>query len=200
MDTKETTRERISALADGELSAGQMESALAALRQPQALADWEIYHQIGDLLRSDDMAVNMSPDFASRMAARLEQEPAIVAPVVVRKSNAAKTVVKRWAVPGMVAAAVAAVAFVGAQPLMVALNGGTGSPAPAVLASSGVPAAQVSTVAAATPVVTATVPEGVVLRDPRIDDYLLAHQRFSPSVFSSAQYARSATFAADSNK
>jgi len=200
MDTKETTRERISALADGELSVGQMEPALAALRQPQALADWEIYHQIGDLLRSDDMAVSMSPDFASRMAARLEQEPAIVAPVVARKSNAAKTVVKRWAVPGMVAAALAAVAFVGAPPLMVALNGGTGSAAPAVLASSGMPAAQVSTVAAAAPVVTATVPEGVVLRDPRIDDYLLAHQRFSPSVFSSAQYARSATFAADSNK
>jgi sigma-E factor negative regulatory protein RseA len=39
-----------------------------------------------------------------------------------------------------------------------------------------------------------------VLRDPRIDEYLLAHQRFSPSMFSTAQYARSATFATDSGK
>jgi sigma-E factor negative regulatory protein RseA len=38
------------------------------------------------------------------------------------------------------------------------------------------------------------------LRDPGIDDYLLAHQRFSPSVYSTAQYARSATFVNDSNK
>jgi sigma-E factor negative regulatory protein RseA len=49
-------------------------------------------------------------------------------------------------------------------------------------------------------VVSANAPEGVVLRDPRIDEYLLAHQRFSPSVYSTAQYARSATFATDSNK
>jgi sigma-E factor negative regulatory protein RseA len=40
---------------------------------------------------------------------------------------------------------------------------------------------------------------GEVLRDTRIDEYLLAHQRFSPSVYSTAQYARSATFAIDSD-
>jgi sigma-E factor negative regulatory protein RseA len=39
-----------------------------------------------------------------------------------------------------------------------------------------------------------------MLRDPDIDDYLLAHQRFSPSVYSTAQYARSATFATDTEK
>lgn len=41
--------------------------------------------------------------------------------------------------------------------------------------------------------------QGEVKRDPRIDDYLFAHQRFSPS-YSSAQYARSAAFSTDADK
>ena len=39
-----------------------------------------------------------------------------------------------------------------------------------------------------------------VLRDPRIDEYLSEHQRFSPSLYNTAQYARSATFAIDADK
>jgi len=42
--------------------------------------------------------------------------------------------------------------------------------------------------------------EFVFLRDPQFDQYLLAHQRFSPSVYSTAQYARSAAFANDKDK
>lgn len=42
--------------------------------------------------------------------------------------------------------------------------------------------------------------EVVMLRDPQIDQYLLAHQRFSPSVYSTTQYARSATFASEKEK
>jgi sigma-E factor negative regulatory protein RseA len=42
--------------------------------------------------------------------------------------------------------------------------------------------------------------ELVYLRDPLIDQYLLAHQRFSPSVYSTAQYARSAAFANEKDK
>jgi sigma-E factor negative regulatory protein RseA len=98
----------------------------------------------------------------------------------------------------MIAAAVATVAFVATPQLMVAMKSGSPLQGGAVVASaeqvkslktSGEPlaAVQVATV-------TATMPEGVVLRDPRIDDYLLAHQRFSPSMYSTAQFARSATF------
>ena len=60
--------------------------------------------------------------------------------------------------------------------------------------------APVVTAAAAPETITVASKDGEVLRDPRIDDYLLAHQRFSPSVYSSAQYARAATFAVDSDK
>ncbi|WP_338847610.1 sigma-E factor negative regulatory protein [Massilia sp. W12] len=42
--------------------------------------------------------------------------------------------------------------------------------------------------------------EMVMLRDPEIDQYLMAHQRYSNSLHSAAQYARSANFAADAQK
>lgn len=215
MNTKDISREQISALADGELTAQHLDVALAALRQPEGRADWEIYHQIGDVLRSDDMAIQMSSGFAARMAARLEAEPVLLAPVaqvlptnadhdigVVAAANGlpAGARIGLWRLPNMIAAAaVATVAFIATPQLMVALTG----EATVSESASAVPVQTVEATnsgAAALTANTTTMPEGVILRDPRIDDYLLAHQRFSPSVYSSAQYARSATFATDSNK
>lgn len=202
MKTNETSREQISALADGELSEQHVDIALAGMRQSDARADWELYHQIGDILRSDEMAVTLSSGFAAKMAARLDAEPTIIAPLpstieaaaaVVDKTSARS--LKRWAAPSIAAAAaMATVAFVTTPQLMVALK------------DDRVPEQEIARVAAVASsseqenVSVASAPEGVVLRDPRIDDYLLAHQRFSPSVYSTAQYARSATFASDSGK
>jgi sigma-E factor negative regulatory protein RseA len=194
MNTKEVAREQISAFADGEVADAQAGAVLAALREPQARADWDVYHHIGDVLRSDDMAVTMSVDFSARMAAALEREPAIVAPAERVRGLPAAAMPRRWAMPGMVAAAaVAAVAFITTPQLLVAMKS---EPAIAErqLASAGLPVNGASAMTAA------AAPEGTVLRDARIDDYLLAHQRFSPSVYSTAQYARSATFANDTNK
>lgn len=215
MNTKEMTQEQISALVDGELCEQNIDLALAALRQPRGREAWEAYHQIGDVLRSDDMAVELSPAFTARMAARLEAEPTIVAPSNTSKPNpspvlgviqpraaandapAQKSVVKNWAVPGMAAAAaVASVFFVASPQLLVADKGESASSL-----QIAVPGKVQSTAASSQPgVIVAEGPEGVVLRDPQIDDYLLAHQRFSPSVYSSAQYARSATFPTASTK
>lgn len=209
MDTKDMTREQISALSDGELASQHTDVTLAALRRPDVRADWEIYHQIGDVLRSDDMAASLSPAFSQRMFARLEMEPAIVAPANLPAPEHAaadsiarrlmKGSAKRWAMPGMVAAVVATVAFVATPQIMVAMKSGPElSDSPAMMASAG--RAETVKTAVAAPLateqvvaVTTTAPEGVVLRDPRIDDYLLAHQRFSPSMYSTAQFARSAT-------
>lgn len=195
MNTKEMTREQISAFADSELACQHVDMALAVLRQSEGRADWEIYHQIGDVLRSDDMALALSPGFAARMAARLEAEPTIVAPVIPTQSEeqtvAAATVkrtTKRWAMPSMVAAtAMAALAFITTPQLMVAMKSEPVTGELTQVATS-------APIPEESAVVAASIPEGVVLRDPRIDDYLLAHQRFSPSVYSTAQYARSATF------
>lgn len=217
MNTKEITGEQISAFADGESTSAEVELALAALRQPEGKADWEIYHQIGDMLRSDDMVISMSPGFAARMAARLDAEPTVLAPALAGDldagtgrsvtQSAARTsrAVKRWAMPGIAAAvAAAAAAFVATPQLMVALKS---TPPTADMQTAVAVAGQGRPVKNAASsdgeqglVIAASVPGGVVLRDSRIDDYLLAHQRFSPSVFSTAQYARSATFETDSNK
>lgn len=193
MDTKEMTREGISAFADSECDDAHVDIVLAALRGDAGKADWEIYHQIGDALRSDDMAVHMSPGFAASMAARLDAEPIYFVPPVpdaVAASKGATTArARRWALPGlMAAAAAAAVAFVVTPQLMVAMK------------SYQAAESSVAQISASVPIAATTAQQATVLRDERIDDYLLAHQRFSPSVFSSAQYARSATFAADSNK
>lgn len=218
MNTKERTQEQISALIDGELSETQLEIALAALRNPDSRADWDVYHQIGDAMRSDDMAFSLSPDFSTRMAARLAAEPAIIAPAIVREAQPAPRIAaaggaaigkfKRLAMPGMAAAAVATAVFVTTPHLLVAKkeNASTAGSAIVMVASptQNAPvqsAPEVRPVAAVEPkMVTLDQQEGVVLRDPRIDEYLMAHQRFSPSVMSTAQYARSATFAADSGK
>lgn len=221
MNTKERIQEQISALADDELSDSQIEVALAGLRDPAGRADWELYHQIGDVLRSDDMAFSLSDGFAARMAARLEAEPPILAPVFVPTPAMAPQVaagdtsilvgrLKRFAMPGMAAAAVATAVFVTAPQLLVAKKDGAADGGATVVVVAANPAAKPAIAAA--PAVTGA-PAGVgarmvmleqqpgeVLRDPRIDEYLMAHQRFSPSVYSSAQYARSATFASDSGK
>jgi sigma-E factor negative regulatory protein RseA len=192
MDTKEMTRERISAFADGECDDVYVDIVLAALQREKGKVDWEIYHQIGDVLRSDDMAMQMSPGFTARMAAKLDAEPLYLAPSVNAGTSVASqgaATARRWALPGLMAASVAAmVTFFVTPKLMVVMKGGQS--VESVVRASAVPAA----------IIAVSVPQSAVLRDERIDDYLLAHQRFSPSVFSSTQYARSATFAVDSNK
>ena len=75
MDTHKKIREHISALADGELPAADVELALAALRGPDGRAAWVSYHRIGDTLRELGVP-EPSPGFSQRLAARLAAEPA----------------------------------------------------------------------------------------------------------------------------
>lgn len=216
MDIKERTQEQVSAFADDELSDSQIELALAALRDPAARADWDLYHQIGDVLRSDDMAFSLSQGFSARMAARLEAEPVILAPVPAPQSlpQHGSAVAaggfaligrfKRLAMPGVAAAAVATAVFVTAPQLLVAQKEDGAAvvmiaPNPSPVTTVAVAPAVIEAPAEAR-MVTLEQQQGEVLRDPRIDEYLMAHQRFSPSVYSSAQYARSATFASDTGK
>ena len=190
MNTKSLGQERISVFADGETSDEQLDIALAELRGEEGKASWALYHQIGDLLRSDEMAMPLSAGFAASMAARLAAEPTLVAPAV--PARARKSGLRRIALPGVLAAAAAAVAFVGTPQLMVAMHGSpSAAPAVAVVSDSGVERTALTGKLARA---------GAVMRDQGIDEYLMAHQRFSPSVYSSAQYARSATFANESGK
>lgn len=216
MNTNKMSREQISALADNELAENQIDLALAALRQPEQQAAWDIYHQIGDVLRSDDMAISMRPDFAARMAARLDAEPVIIAPSLADRSGFCQHMeanrktgttskLRRFAVPGVVAAAAASVALITGPQLMVAMKGSASQDNPqVVVASTNQPVPRASMISASASQTAVAVPvasgDGMVLRDPHIDEYLRAHQRFSPSVYGSAQLARSATLAHDSDK
>jgi sigma-E factor negative regulatory protein RseA len=189
MNTMNMTREQISAFADNELSDGHLDVTLAALRQQEGRDTWNLYHQIGDALRSDDLNTQGNTGLTSRIFASLDAEPTIMVAAEQRVRVAKQDVIKRFAMPGMAVAAVAVAAFL-TVPQMMTQNAPmvASIPAPIVLASV---APEKLTVASQ---------DGEVLRDPRIDEYLLAHQRFSPSVYSTAQYARSATFAVDSDK
>ena len=190
MNTMNMTREQISAFIDNELTDEQFGVVLTALRQEEMRDTWNTYHQIGDALRSDELNMPLSADFNQRMFAKLDAEPTILVPVAKKASLSRAGGLRRFAMPGMAAAAVAVVAFM-AMP-------DTSQQTPALVAAP----AQPVVVATSTVPETVSVPSenGEVLRDPRIDDYLAAHQRYSPSLYSTAQYARSATFAVDSEK
>ena len=76
-------RQTLSALMDGELAPGELAAACAAWQQHSDVRrDWHTYHLIGDVLRSDDLAVPASRDerFLQALRGRLALEPAPAAP------------------------------------------------------------------------------------------------------------------------
>jgi sigma-E factor negative regulatory protein RseA len=160
---------RISALMDGDLGAGETETVLAALRhEGEAFEAWRTYHLIGDAMRDSR---SLSPDFSARVAERVAREPTVLAPAA---APAPATPRARWGVMP-VAASVAAVALVSwlalvpQQPPQAPVP--MAQPAPAVLAQK----APAPPAAAPKPADLARVPLPAAT-----DDYLLAHQRYSP--------------------
>ncbi|MBV8625879.1 MAG: sigma-E factor negative regulatory protein [Herbaspirillum sp.] len=227
MDTKVTTREQISALADGELGSEEMTIAFAALRSSKEGQEaWEDYHRIGEVLRSEEMDVSLSAGFSAKMSAWLDAEPAIVAPQVqaapaVQEAPAAQAAVAangdhraarpgrlvRLLMPSAAAAAAAVAAVFVAMPQQAVVTADAKVAAPAVQMAAA-PVSVPSAIATVSDTngnaqnvnqLSSLAQQGEVKRDPRIDDYLFAHQRFSPS-YSSAQYARSAAFSTDADK
>ncbi|PHV35567.1 transcriptional regulator [Janthinobacterium sp. BJB312] len=75
MDTHTRLHETISALADGELAASELELAFAALDTPSGRQAWDAYRHIGDVLRSEQYGHALSAHFDARMASRLAAEP-----------------------------------------------------------------------------------------------------------------------------
>lgn len=75
MDTNKKIREYISAFADGELPDADLELALAALRETDGRQAWDVYHRIGDCLRSAPGHAELSPGFAGLLADKLAAEP-----------------------------------------------------------------------------------------------------------------------------
>jgi sigma-E factor negative regulatory protein RseA len=189
-DTMDSRNEDISALADGRLDGDAFAAAVQAVcGDREAMATWHTYHVIGDVLRSGEAAYAApAAPFLARLSERLAQEecprPAAgndIRPIQVRA--AANDGVFRWKLVAGVAS-VAAVAAVGWS--VVAPGFG---PASAQLASASTPASRPATVLAATG-------QGVMIRDPRLDELMAAHRQFggASALQMPAGFLRNATF------
>ena len=76
MDTHTRLHETISALADGELAASELELAFAALDTDEGRQAWDAYRHIGEVLRSEQCGHALSAQFDARLASRLAAEVA----------------------------------------------------------------------------------------------------------------------------
>jgi sigma-E factor negative regulatory protein RseA len=162
-------KEQLSAMMDDAAADRECEHCVRYLKTDPALRDtWDLYHLIGDTLRG-----YTAPAIADRVRDRIAAEPIVFAP------RAAGRPIRRasW-VALSAAASVAAVAFVGWMALPL-FDVAPKSPGPVVQTVE--PLAIIEPLPVAVPA-----PEGV-------NDYLLAHQRFSPgpSIGGIAPYVRS---------
>jgi sigma-E factor negative regulatory protein RseA len=182
----------MSALADGGLHGEEFAQALAACeRDPALLARWDDYHLIGDVLRSPDLLAARTPSvFLMRLQSRLAQEeiqpvaqtdalpPSSVTLFGVTQA-AANDSVFRWKMLAGVAsmAAVAVMIWTVAVP-----TSSTGS--------------QIAQNSASTDSVLVASPQGVIVRDARLDELLAAHKQVggSSALQMPSGFLRNATF------
>jgi sigma-E factor negative regulatory protein RseA len=189
MENKMQTQELISALADGQLRGEAFARGVeVALTDPEALEAWQTYHLIGDVLRSGEAAVGTAPTaFLSKLQVRLRQEEGVVParpPIEFRESRttgmrreAANDASLRWK-------AVAALASVAAFAAIswTAIGSLSGKPEQAQMAAHG------GTIVAGS--------QGVMIRDPRLDEFLAAHRQLggASALQAPAGFLRNATF------
>ena len=146
--------ERVSVLMDGEMDDKSAAAAIQSLANEREARDaWRTYHMIGDLMRG---SAPLSEGFAARIAWKLAEQPTVLAPGRIKPEP------RRWFTASAIAASFAAVALVGWLAF---------APQPA-LTPTLAPVAQVKPEAA--PV--------LVPLPTAANDYLLAHQGFSPRV------------------
>ena len=206
--------ELVSALTDGELRGESLAAAIdACVSQPDLLARWATYNQMGQVLRAPGAAPGAtSPDFVARFSSRLMSEPAYstAAPRVVPLPAASVSL----AGPGQRPAAndsqfrwklVAGFASVVAVIVVAWSTFGAAGPAAGTapqLASVPmvVPPATNATVVAATPALTpeqvvVASPQGPMVRDARMEELMAAHKQIgATSAQMPSGFLRNATF------
>jgi sigma-E factor negative regulatory protein RseA len=159
--------DKISALMDGELDARESGQQYSRLKHDaDARACWETYHLIGDALRGECMvSKKLSGGLVGDLGTLLAQEPTVLAPQRGTPNRVAPSTYA-WSV----AASLSAVALVG----WIAVNNPL-SPQPE-LAKAPVTTPSAPVIPASAPVQLASVPS-----DGTMNEYLMAHQEFSPS-------------------
>jgi sigma-E factor negative regulatory protein RseA len=186
------THEMISALADGQLRGEAFAHGVEiAAGDPAALETWHTYHLIGDVLRSGEFTIGMVPEaFLGRVQSRLQQEPrtgatvaaamsAVIPQVRPEQPVAANDASFRWKVVAGFAS-LTAMAAIGWTMAM----GAAGKPQESQLAAT-----QRATVLAGAG-------RGVMIRDPKLDEFLAAHRQLggASALQMPSGFLRSATF------
>lgn len=182
IDTSAIAKENISVLVDGELNSTEMDKVLSSLYDSQEKDTWELYHRIGDVLRSDEMDVPLSADFSKKMHSLLENEPLIMVPSHTKfrgkfSAHLQHKSMKKVIVSSM--AAVAAIAFV-----MINVNQKDMVQDDGNIVASSSTASSVNSTSGNLALVSDNQDSAT------LDDYMLAHRRFSPSFYGAAQYVR----------
>jgi sigma-E factor negative regulatory protein RseA len=181
----------LSALMDGELDAAAAARLAEACRGDARLrAAWHSYHLIGDVMRSQDLAQRPAHDaaFVLRLRERLAEEPVLLAPqpVAQRELRRRRLPPRAWAASAVAAGAMA----VGGVLVVARLQVPELRPAGQVLAqaprSAAQPLALIGTTAvpaaqAPVPVAAVAEPDDRLLRDARLDRYLVAHKQWGSS-------------------
>ncbi|QGZ61912.1 sigma-E factor negative regulatory protein [Paraburkholderia acidisoli] len=193
--------ERLSAIVDGEWLAAQQPNANFAELDQEGHAAWADYHLIGDVLRSDDLALSQAASraFMSGFAARFEAEPHLLAPAAAQVSAQASErnarvgrilALRRRVVPSLAVAAAAATLTWIVMPQMRGAGMAGAPQIAAVQQGDGMQRVGLNTVPAA-----ATGGQDAnIIRDAQLDAYLEAHQQFAqqPVMSDSMPYIRSA--------
>lgn len=186
MDTIANKREMISALADGQLAGEAFARGVELAATDVAARDaWHAYHLIGDVLRSSELARGApSERFVARLQERLRDEQVRIdrpAAAVSRVRHEGREAANDGSVRWKVVAAAASVAAVSAIAWTVVVTPGNGA------------APRVATAPPGT-VLTGT-QRGVMIRDPRLDEFLAAHRQVGgAALVAPAGYLRNATF------
>lgn len=167
--------ERISAFMDGESRAAETRQAIGRLEDDAKSKDmWATYHLIGDVMRGEGV---MHDDFLTRFHQRMETEPTQLAP--------RRFAWRKYKEIGLAAAAsvCAIVVVLKAYPL---ISGG-----PEVIAQAPPPATQPR----------AERPHPLPGPSNKVNEYLMAHQEYSPSTALQgvAPYVRTVSESHDGN-
>ncbi|SCX38596.1 sigma-E factor negative regulatory protein [Variovorax sp. EL159] len=218
MNQTMTVREQVSALADGHLQGEAFAQAIDAVcNEGDSRAAWQAYHMVGDVLRSGSHApCSDTSAFLARFQQRLAAEPVAVAPVLTpvavatavpaqRRVEAANEPVFRWK---LVAGAASLVAVVAVSWTLVG-NGAAIPQTGAQIASAQQQQPAVNSVLAVattngqqpagatltpTRVIVGNGAPQVMLRDPRLDQLLEAHQQAGGASQMPSGFLRNATF------
>ena len=159
--------DKISAFMDGETSRRETRQTMLRLKQSGECCElWETFHMIGDAMRGDHPA--LYEDFRARLHASLEHEPTLSAPRITWRKTGQLTL--------SAAASCAAVAVI----LTLVLSDNPLKPQDQIAAIPPKPEiTQVSQTPAPSPT---PAPQPVpAANQARVNEYLLAHQEYSPS-------------------